>query len=51
MQYLFFWYQLQIEDIDDLNPSVDDISMPNGQHEISFSFKSNKVIQNNGGKM
>jgi len=34
----------------DLNPSVDDIFMPNGQEKISFCFKSNKVIQNNDGK-
>ena len=41
-------YRLKIDH--DLDPSVDDISMPNGQHKISFCFKSNKVILNNGGK-
>jgi len=33
----------------DLNLSVDDIFMPNGQ-EKDFSFKSHKFIQNNDGK-
>ena len=41
-------YRLKIDH--DLNPSVDDISMPNGRYEISFCFKSNKVIQNDDGK-
>ena len=35
----------------DLNPSVDDISMPKEQEKFSFyCFESNKVIQNNDGK-
>ena len=29
----------------DLNPSVDDISMPNGQHEISFVSRATKLYK------
>merc|ERR1712133_239608 len=34
----------------DSTPSDNDILLPNGYEKISFSFKSNKVLQNNDGK-